>query len=144
MAAEMIAITIVLFVIIEECWLMLWMNSSRAFFLTCRMIKVVHRERLCVLPWREGCDNLLERWIATERIPVRQQFQVTVSQRAWRTDRDRKLFAGEIFFTDPRGDHREVFDHTFSVNRIFFYGKKLNCAAALPQCFFFPPQPGVN
>src|SRR5262245_55654942 len=37
--------------------------------------------------------------IATERIPVGQQFQIAIAQRTSRTDRDRELFASESSFS---------------------------------------------
>src|SRR5439155_17931139 len=46
-------------------------------------------------------DELFKARIAAQRIPERQQFQVTIAEVAWTADDAGKLFAGEILVTDP-------------------------------------------
>ena len=109
------------------------------------MNRVGRRAHLLLLLYRcEGGDDFFEARIATQGVPKRQQFQVAVGESARGTDGDGKLLAGEIFITNPRSDHREVFDHSDSVNCIFFHRKKLNCTSAFPQRFLFPSQPSVD
>src|SRR5882724_897301 len=64
---------------------------------------------------REGGDDFFEAWIAAERIPER-QFQVTIAKAAWTADDAGKLFAGEIFVTNPRSDHGQILDHVRAIH----------------------------
>src|SRR5437762_4592043 len=89
-------------------------------------------------------DELFKARIATQRIPERQQFQLTITETAWTADDAGKLFAGEIFVTNPCSDHRQILDHVRAIHCIFFHGKKLNRAPAFAQRFLFPAQPGVD
>jgi hypothetical protein len=61
------------------------------------------------------CDRLLRFFhdflkapVSSQWIPKGQKFQLTVADRAWTADDNGKLFAGEIFVTNPRGDHRQI------------------------------------
>src|SRR5437899_2498556 len=56
--------------------------------------------------WCEGSDDFFKARVAPQRIPKWQQLQLTIGDAARGTDGDRKLFAGEIFVANPRGDHR--------------------------------------
>jgi hypothetical protein len=66
-------------------------------------------------PWliafrRERGNDFFEARLASERIPPRHQFQFTIADVAGRTDGDGNVLAGEIFFSNPRCNHREVSD----------------------------------
>lgn len=62
--------------------------------------------RWLFLFWRERSDDFFEAWIAAQRVPKREQFQLAISGRGRIPHGDGKLFAGEVFVTDPRSDHR--------------------------------------
>src|SRR6266700_7390417 len=85
----------------------------------------------------ERGDDFFKARVSPQRIPKRQQFQLTVADGARRTDGDGKLFAGEIFVASPRGDHRQIRNHERAIDCIFFHGKKLDRAPAFAQCFLF-------
>src|SRR5438874_9474217 len=70
----------------------------------------------CRLLWCEGGDDFLKGRIAAQRIPKRQQFQLTVTDGARRTDGDGKLLAGEIFIANPRGDHCKIRNHERTID----------------------------
>src|SRR5437868_8924494 len=96
--------------------------------------KVIPRVQAARLPLqlllrRERSDDLLEARIASERIPPRHQFQFTIADVAGRPDGDGKLFAGEIFFSNPRCNHCEVSDQVPTDEGIFLHWQKLECAA---------------
>ena len=55
-------------------------------------------------------DELFKARIAAQRIPERQQFQFAIAEPAWAADDNGKLFAGEIFFTNPGGGYRQILD----------------------------------
>jgi hypothetical protein len=58
------------------------------------------------LLWCEGGEDFFKARVSPQRIPKRQQFQLAIGEAARGTDGDGKLFAGEIFVANPRGDHR--------------------------------------
>src|SRR4029453_18531620 len=60
------------------------------------------------------------------------------------THRSRKLFAGEIFFTNPRSNDRQILDHEHAIERVFFHWKKLKRAPAFAQRFLLPPESGID
>ena len=56
-----------------------------------------------------------------------------IPSRAWRQTpalTNGKLFAREIFVTNPRSDHCQILDHERTVNCIFLRGEQVNCALA--------------
>src|SRR5215469_3602045 len=55
-----------------------------------------------------------------------------------------KLLAGEIFFTDPGGNHRQILDHDHAIDWVLFQGKKLDCAASFAQGRLLPPESGID
>src|SRR6266516_7154568 len=55
-----------------------------------------------------------------------------------------KLLAGEIFFTNPRSNHRQILDHDHAVECVLFHGKKLNPPSAFLQGLLFPPESSVD
>src|SRR5438128_11154468 len=93
---------------------------------------------------RERSDDFFEARIAAQRIPPRHQFQITIADVAGRTDGDGKLFAGEIFFANPRCNQCEVSGEVLPDKRILFQRKKLKCAAAFSQRFLFSAEAGVD
>src|SRR5213079_3434973 len=82
--------------------------------------------------------------IAAQRIPERQQFQLTIAEAAWTADDAGKLFAGEIFVTNPCSYRRQILDHVRAIHCIFFHGKKLDRAPAFAQRFLFPAETGID
>src|SRR6266403_4909985 len=102
------------------------------------------RHLLLLLCRREGGNDFFEARIATQRVPEWQQLQFAVGDSARGPEGDGKLFAGEVFVANPGSDHREVFDHGDSVNRILFHRKKLNCAPAFAQRFLLPFERSVD
>src|SRR6266481_9038678 len=94
--------------------------------------------------WREGGDDFFEARIAAERIPPRHQFQFAIADVAGRLDDDGELFAGEIFFSNPRCNHCEVSGEVLADERIFLHRKKLKCAATFAQRFLFSAEAGVD
>src|SRR6267143_705246 len=89
----------------------------------------VARKKLILFRSERG-DDLLKARIAAQRIPKRQQFQLTIADRARRAGGDGELFAGKIFVANPRSDHRQILDHCWTNQCIFFYLEKLDCAPA--------------
>src|SRR5207247_9141404 len=55
-----------------------------------------------------------------------------------------KLVAGEIFFTKPGGNYRQILDHAHTIDWVLFYGKKLNRAPSFPQGLLLPPESGID
>src|SRR5207249_7450762 len=62
----------------------------------------------------------------------------------WATDGSGKLFAGEIFFTNPRSNHRQILDHHHSIDWVLFHGKKLDRAPSFAQGLLLPPESGID
>ena len=93
---------------------------------------------------REGSDDFFEARIAAQRVPIRHQFQFAIGGAAWISDGDGKLFAGEIFFTNPRSNHRQNFDHVQTIDCLLFHGKKLDRAPAFAQGLLLPPESGID
>ncbi len=54
--------------------------------------------------------------VSAQRIPERQQFQVTIAEVAWTADDAGKLFAGEILVTDPCSDYGQIPDHVRAIH----------------------------
>src|SRR5438128_157567 len=99
---------------------------------------------MLLLPRRERGDDFFEAWIAAQWIPERQQFQFAIAEPAWAADDNGKLFAGEIFFTNPGGDYRQILDHGRTIHCIFFHGKKLNRALAFAKGIVLSPESGID
>src|SRR5262245_53265477 len=89
-------------------------------------------------------DEFLKLRVAAQWIPKRHQFQLAIAEVARATQGNSKLFASEIFVTEPRSDHRQILDHHVATDLIFFYWKKLDRAPAFAQCFLFPTKTGVD
>src|SRR6266568_6281857 len=102
-----------------------------------------HESALLLLR-REPGDDLLEARIAAQRVPEWHEFQFPVAEVARSADGHGKLFAGEILVTNPRSDHRQIFDHVHALWRIFFHGKKLDRAPAFAKRFLFPAKASVD
>ena len=105
------------------------------------------REPACapqMLLWCEGGDDLFEARVAAQWIPKRHQFQLTISDWAWRAGDHGQLLASEIFVADPGRNHRQILDHRRTSERIFFHGQKLNRAPPFAQRFFFAAQSGID
>jgi hypothetical protein len=89
-------------------------------------------------------DDFVKARIGAQRIPKRQKLQLTIGDAARGTDGDSQLLAGEVFGTDPSGDHCQILDHGDAIDCIFFHWQKLDCAPAFAQCFLFTPQTGID
>src|SRR5262245_9671556 len=96
------------------------------------------------LLWRERGDDFLEARIATERVPKRQEFQLTVADRARAIAHTGKLLTGEAFVAYPGSNYRQILDYLHAADRVLFHRKKLNCARAFAKRFLFSPQTCVN
>src|SRR4029077_18452937 len=59
-------------------------------------------------------------------------------------DRRGKLFAGEIFFTNPRSNHRQILHHEDAIDWVLFHWKKLKRAPSFAQRFLLPPESGID
>src|SRR5207249_1260989 len=88
--------------------------------------------------------DLIETWIAAQRVPEGHQFQLAIAEVAWFANRDGKLFAGEIFVANPRSNHRQILDHCDAPERVFFYRTTVHRATAFAPGFFLPPESGVD
>src|SRR3954471_19595917 len=96
---------------------------------------------------REGGDDFFEAWIAAQRIPPRHQFYFAIAEintTTGGTNGNGKLFAGEIFLTNPRSNHRQILDHDHPVDRVLFHGKKLDCAPSFSQGDLLSPESGID
>ena len=93
---------------------------------------------------RERGNDLLEARVAPKRVPERQKFQLTIADRAWRTEGNGQLFAGEIFLTDPGSYHRQILNHQRPIDCIFFHGKKLDRASPFAQRLILPTKTSVD
>src|SRR4030095_9328989 len=101
-------------------------------------------EKFGLLFRRERGDDLLKARIAAERVPKWHQFQLAIGEVARAADGYGKLFAGEILVTNPRSGHRQIFDYIRTMGRIFFHGKKLDCAPAFAKRFLFTAKTSVD
>src|SRR4030095_6417195 len=61
-----------------------------------------------------------------------------------RRDGEGHLLPGEILIANPPSDHRQILNHEGTVDRIFLNWKKLDCAAAFAQRFFFSSENSVD
>src|ERR1700730_4362570 len=126
--------------------------KSRRRLLLCKHCAASAQRRSCAgsldcrrsILRRERSDDLIEARIAAERIPDRHEFQLAIAEAARAVDGHGKLFAGEVFVTNPRSDHRQIFEHVRAIGRIFFHGKKLDRAPAFAKRFLFPTKTGVD
>jgi hypothetical protein len=94
--------------------------------------------------WREGRNDLLEARVTAKRVPERQKFQLTIADRAWRTDRNSQLFAGEIFVANPGSYHCQILNHQRTIDCIFSHGKKLDRASPFTQRFLLLTKASVD
>src|SRR6266516_6120387 len=60
------------------------------------------------------------------------------------TDDSNNLFAGEIFFTNPRSNHRQIFDHEHTIEWVLFDGKQLDRVPSFAQRLLLPPESGID
>src|ERR1043166_5633429 len=94
--------------------------------------------------WCQRSDDFFETWVAPQRVPKWKQLQLAVGDRRWWVNGDLKLLAGDIFVASPRCDHRQITDHAYTIDCIFFHRKKLDCAPPFSQCVFFSSQSSIN
>ena len=73
-------------------------------------------------------DDFFKTRLSSQRVPKRQQFQLTIADLSRMAHGFGKLFAGQIFLADPRSDHGIIKNHATAIQRIFFHGKKLDRA----------------
>src|SRR6266568_8364484 len=89
--------------------------------------------------WRERGDDFFEARIAAERIPegehlkhaVARGYGCPVCRRC-----GRQLLQGQILFAGPGRDHSEVGPYALPIDRVFFDGQQLHCAATFLQGSF--------
>src|SRR5437588_4417644 len=67
---------------------------------------------------RERGHDSLEAWIAAERVPVGEQFQLAIAKSVWQSHCSFELLECQIFFANPRRDDREVLDESNAVDGI--------------------------
>src|SRR5581483_9736455 len=79
----------------------------------------------------ERSDNLLEAWIAAQRVPPRKQFQPSIAGCSGQLQSLVECVTGKLLFTRPRRDDREILDHAGSVVGLLCDGEKFNGAAPL-------------
>src|SRR5947199_7932491 len=96
---------------------------------------------------RQRGDDFFEPRVAAKGIPPRHQFQFAIAElhtAKGASDGSGKLFAGEIFFTNPRSSHRQILDHDHAIDWVLFNGKKLDRAASFAQGRLLPPESGID
>src|SRR5262249_48964993 len=89
-------------------------------------------------------DEFFKARVAAQRIPKRHEFQVAIAEGDRAMDDAGKLFAGELFVTDPRSDHRQVLEHRGTLAGIFLDRHQLHRAPAFAQRVLSAPRPGVD
>jgi hypothetical protein len=93
-----------------------------------------------ILVWREGSDNFFETRVATQGIPLRHQFQLTIAERTGVTDGAGKLLTGDRIVANPSGDHRKIGGDNATNNCVFFYWNKLDCCRPSRSASSFRPR----
>src|SRR6266516_1111055 len=100
-----------------------------------------------LLPFgRARGDDFLEARITAQRVPPRHQFQFAIAEivtAKGAADGNGKLFAREIFFTNPRSNHRQILDHDHAIDWVLFHGK-LDRPPAFAQGLLLPPESGID
>src|ERR1044071_1134815 len=94
--------------------------------------------------WRERRDKFFKTRVAAQRVPEWEQFQLAIGNGTWRAGGNGQLLAGELFITNPGSDHRQILDHRWPSDGIFFHRQKLNRAAPFAQRFFLVPESGID
>src|SRR4029077_2434192 len=85
-------------------------ERSRTGRATCSRI-LLQRDRLL-----RFFDELFKARVAAQWIIERQQFQFAIAEVAWAADNNGKLFAGEIFLTNPCSYRRQILDHVRAIH----------------------------
>src|SRR6266550_3034217 len=89
----------------------------------------------------ERTYDFVEAWIAAQRVPPRHQFQFAIADVAGRLDDDGELFAGEIFFSNPRCNHCEVSGEVLPDERIFLQRRSSSARRPSRSASSFRPRP---
>src|SRR4029450_8454951 len=90
----------------------------------------------------ERGPDFLEAWIATQRVPVRVEFEKAVAERIRDALHFRDLLDGAIFLTSPSVNLSQINGEVDAVNSVFGHGQQFTGGASLSNCLFFPPEAG--
>src|SRR5213596_2618338 len=96
---------------------------------------------------RQRGDDFFEPRVAAKGIPPRHQFQFAIAKvhtASGATDGSGKLLAGEIFFTNPRSNHRQILHHDHAIDWVLLDGKKLDRVPSFSQGVLLPPESGID
>src|SRR6266542_6013581 len=102
------------------------------------------RESVFLLLRCERSDNFLKTRIATQRVPLRVEFQNAIAEGVRDTLHRGDLFDGTIFLTSPGVDLRQINGDVHAVDGIFGDGQQFAGAAAFLYCLFFALEAGVD
>src|SRR5437016_3623882 len=75
--------------------------------------------------WSKRIHDFFEARIAAQWIPVRQQFQLAITESVWQPHGCFELLERQIFFANPRCDDRQVLDDSDAVDGILVQWKQL-------------------
>src|SRR5438132_12190878 len=78
---------------------------------------------------REGSDEVFEAWVATQRIPKREQFQQAIAKHSRHLRAPGKLFQRKILLANPRRADGLPLNHQRPIECIFLRRQKLDRAA---------------
>src|SRR5438552_9609269 len=81
------------------------------------------------LPWGKRINDLFEAGIAAERIPKRQQLEISIAKRSWNVSGRGKLFKREILLANPGRADGKPLNHQRTIKCIFLHRQKLDRAA---------------
>src|SRR5215471_17838056 len=93
---------------------------------------------------RERSDNFLEAWIAAQRIPIRMELEKAIAKGGWNALHGGDLFNCEVILAGPRVDLCQINGEGHAGNGILGNRQQFARAASLAECFFFPPETGVD
>src|SRR6266567_5960288 len=80
---------------------------------------------------RERSHDLLETWVAANRVPPGQQFQPAVSNSRWKLQRFGELLAGELLIANPGGNDRRIINDVGAIKSIAVDRQKVGSAPDL-------------
>src|SRR5205823_6253693 len=94
--------------------------------------------------WSKRIHDFFEARIAAQWIPVRQQFQLAITESVWQPHGCFELLELQIFFANPRCDDRQVLDDSDAVDGILVHWKQLYSAPSFLKSLLFSPQRGID
>src|SRR5256714_3465916 len=94
--------------------------------------------------WCERGDHFFKTRIAAERVPERQQFQLTIADITWIADDHGELAAGQIRVTGPCRNHGQIFNRGWAKHYILFCSNELYCVPAFTQSLFLSAETCVD